>query len=88
MPLTRTTLASGLVFTLCGIGGWVFGQEVSNPAFSGNKVIPVIKAEVTGAPTKQVIANVYEVPAGSTVPFTMFWPENGLPKSKECRQKP
>jgi quercetin dioxygenase-like cupin family protein len=34
----------------------------------GNKVIPIIKADVTGAPTKQVIANVYEVPAGSVVP--------------------
>jgi len=68
MAMTRRTGTSILIFALCGISGWVFGQELSNPAFRGNKVIPVIKAEVTGAPTKQVIANVYEVPAGSMVP--------------------
>ena len=62
----RTTIAAGILsFALCGMAGWVFGQEA---AFSGNKVVPIIKAEVTGAASKQVIANVYEVPAGSTVP--------------------
>ena len=66
--MTRRTVMSAVIFALCGATGFVFGQEVSNPAFSGNKVTPVVKVDVTGAPTKQVIANVYEVPAGSTVP--------------------
>jgi quercetin dioxygenase-like cupin family protein len=37
-------------------------------AFSGNTVTPIIKADVTGSPTKQVIGNIYEVPAGAMVP--------------------
>jgi quercetin dioxygenase-like cupin family protein len=56
-----------LVFTL-GLGGLGSTQELSNPAFSGNKVIPMTKSDLTGDPTKQVIANTYEVPAGSMVP--------------------
>src|SRR5580704_10369025 len=66
--MTRNIATGVMIFALCGISGWVFGQEMGNPAFTGNKVIPIIKADVTGAPTKQVIANVYEVPAGSAVP--------------------
>ena len=64
----RRTVTGAVIFALCGISGWVFGQEANNPAFMGNKVTPIIKVDVTGAPTKQVIANVYEVPAGSAVP--------------------
>jgi quercetin dioxygenase-like cupin family protein len=66
--MMRLTATGAAIFALCGISGWVFGQELSNPAFTGNKVIPVIKAELTGVRTKQVISNVYEVPAGSMVP--------------------
>jgi quercetin dioxygenase-like cupin family protein len=66
--MMRRTETGAVIFALCGISGLVFGQEASNPAFMGNKVTPIIKAEVTGAPTKQVIANVYEVPPGSAVP--------------------
>ena len=66
--MRATTAAGLLVFVVCGMSGWVFGQEASNHVFGGNKVTPIIKADVTGAPTKEVIANVYEVPAGSVVP--------------------
>jgi hypothetical protein len=56
--MVRRTVTGAVIFALCAISGWVFGQEASNPAFMGNKVTPIIKADVTGAPTKQVIANV------------------------------
>ena len=36
--------------------------------FKGNKVIPQVKTDLAGVPGKQVIANVYVVPAGNTVP--------------------
>ena len=39
-----------LVFIVCGIGGWVFGEEAGHQAFSGNKVLPIVRADVTGAP--------------------------------------
>jgi quercetin dioxygenase-like cupin family protein len=45
-----------------------FAQELSNPAFRGNKVIPQTKTDLTGVPGKQVIANIYEVPVGNMVP--------------------
>jgi quercetin dioxygenase-like cupin family protein len=66
--MMRISAAGAVFFALCGTSGWVLGQEVSNPAFTGNKIIPLIKAGVTGVATKQVIANVYEVPAGAMVP--------------------
>jgi quercetin dioxygenase-like cupin family protein len=43
-------------------------QEPGNHAFSGSKAIPVLVDDVTGAPNKRVIANVYEVQVGSVVP--------------------
>lgn len=39
------------------------------PGFAGNKVIPLIKADLTGVANKQVIANIYEVPPGHMVPL-------------------
>jgi hypothetical protein len=94
--MVRRTVTGAVIFALCAISGWVFGQEASNRAFMGNKVTPIIKADVTGAPTKQVIANVYEVPAGSVVPRATFitvmnfitcYPANGPPRSREGRQE-
>jgi quercetin dioxygenase-like cupin family protein len=64
--MKRMTIAGASIFILCAISGWVSGREIA--AFSGNKVTPLIKASVTGSPSKQVIANVYEVPAGAMVP--------------------
>ena len=46
--------------------GWA--QEVSHPAFTGNKIIPQIKEGLADTQSKQMVANVYEVPAGSMVP--------------------
>src|SRR3569833_334974 len=45
----------------------VAAQE-ENAAFKGNKVTPQIRTDLANVPGKQVIANVYEVPAGGTVP--------------------
>ncbi len=39
------------------------------PGFAGNKVVPLIKIDLTGVPNRQVIANIYEVPAGKMVPM-------------------
>ena len=39
------------------------------PGFAGNKVIPLVKADLTGVSNKQVIANIYEVPSGHMVPL-------------------
>jgi quercetin dioxygenase-like cupin family protein len=38
------------------------------PAFAGNKVTHLITFDLTGVPNRQVIANIYEVPAGAVVP--------------------
>jgi quercetin dioxygenase-like cupin family protein len=36
--------------------------------FAGNNVIPLVRIDLTGVPNRQVIANIYEVPAGAMVP--------------------
>jgi quercetin dioxygenase-like cupin family protein len=59
---------SAVLFIAATTGGWVFGQELSNPAFTGNKIVPVAKSDLGGVANKQVIANIYEVPPGSVVP--------------------
>lgn len=38
------------------------------PAFAGNKVKNLVTVDLTGVPNRQVIANIYEVPAGAMVP--------------------
>ncbi len=38
------------------------------PAFAGNKVTHLITFDLTGVANRQVIANIYEVPAGAMVP--------------------
>lgn len=37
--------------------------------FAGNKVTPLITMDLGGVPNRQVIANLYEVPADTMVPF-------------------
>ena len=64
--MKRVTAVGASVFLFCAASGWVFGQEMA--AFSGNKVTAIVKGDVAGSTTKQVIANVYEVPAGRMVP--------------------
>jgi quercetin dioxygenase-like cupin family protein len=59
--------------TIAVIAGWVaapgFAAQDQPPvSFAGNKVIPLIQMDLTGVPNRQVIANLYEVPAGAMVP--------------------
>jgi len=56
-----------LVF-LAGIGWISLGRAQGQAGFAGNKVTPLIKIDLTGVSNKQVIANIYEVPAGAMVP--------------------
>lgn len=45
------------------------GAQGAEPkGFAGNKVIPLVRVDLTGIPNRQVIANIYEVPAGAMVP--------------------
>jgi len=55
------------------ITGWVAASrlEAQGPppaGFAGNKVTPLVQMDLTGVPNRQVIANLYEVPAGAMVP--------------------
>ncbi len=43
-------------------------QGEAPSGFAGNKVIPLVRADLGGVPNRQVIANIYEVPAGAMVP--------------------
>lgn len=59
---------------VCGIAlvaltngvSFVLGQEQSG--WTGNKVTNLTKSDLAGVANKQVIANIYEVPAGVMVP--------------------
>jgi quercetin dioxygenase-like cupin family protein len=45
------------------------GAQGEAPAgFAENRVIPLVKVDLTGVPNRQVIANIYEVAAGVMVP--------------------
>jgi quercetin dioxygenase-like cupin family protein len=63
MWIGRTLLALVLLAAI-GLASFVAAQD----GFTGNKVLPLIKVDLTGVANKQVIANIYEVPAGATVP--------------------
>jgi quercetin dioxygenase-like cupin family protein len=55
---------------LVPIGSFRLSAKRPPPAgFSGNKVTPLIKADLVGVSNRQVIANLYEVPAGKMVPL-------------------
>ena len=43
-------------------------EEAPSSGFAGNKVTGLIRIDLTGVPNRQVIANIYEVPAGAMVP--------------------
>jgi len=53
---------------LAGIGWATAGSGQDQSGFAGNEVTPLIKVDLTGVANKQVIANIYEVPAGAMVP--------------------
>jgi quercetin dioxygenase-like cupin family protein len=44
-------------------------QDQPTGEFAGNKVTPLIRMDLGGVPNRQVIANLYEVPAGAMVPL-------------------
>ena len=58
------TLFALVLLTTVGLASFVMGQD----GFAGNKVISLIKVDLTGVANKQVIANIYKVPAGAMVP--------------------
>ena len=67
--------------TVCAIGCAAFlaagltaapmlgAQDQPTGEFAGNKVTPLIRMDLGGVPNRQVIANLYEVPAGAMVPL-------------------
>ncbi len=52
--------------TLMSCVSFVLGQEQGG--FAGNKVTNLTKSDLAGVANKQVIANIYDVPAGAMVP--------------------
>ena len=54
------------VMTLMSCVSFVLGQEQGG--FAGNKVTNHTKSDLAGVANKQVIANIYEVPADAMVP--------------------
>ena len=56
------------VALLVGFGWVTLGSGEEQGGFAGNKVTPLLKIDLTGVTNKQVIANIYEVPAGANVP--------------------
>ena len=66
--MTRSAFRAVAISVLVSSVGIASAQELSSPAFKGNKVIPQTKADLAGVSGKQVIANVYEVPPGNMVP--------------------
>jgi|SRR6185437_2632813 quercetin dioxygenase-like cupin family protein len=60
-------VAIGILVGALALGAeWVHGQQPEG--FPGNKVTSLIKVDLSGVANKQVIANIYEVPAGAMVP--------------------
>src|SRR5215475_2942908 len=72
MEMTRTRLilfVFGVLILLAGLATNILRLSAQDqPGFAGNKVTPLIKVDLTGVSNKQVIANIYEVPAGTMVP--------------------
>ncbi len=66
----RTLYVLAALFAAVGFMSAQFAgaQGEALRGFSGNKVIPLVRADLAGVPDRQVIANVYEVPAGAMVP--------------------
>jgi quercetin dioxygenase-like cupin family protein len=64
----RIGLSLFAVVLLAGIGWVTLSSGAEQGGFAGNKITPLIKVDLTGVTNKQVIANIYEVPAGAIVP--------------------
>lgn len=63
----KAILRAAILAIALGVG-WASAEEPGELVVPGNKVIPQTKADLAGVPGKQVIANIYEVPAGNLVP--------------------
>ena len=48
------------------VGAWASAQDAV--VVEGSKITNLVKIDLTGIPNKQVIANIYDVPVGATVP--------------------
>ena len=60
----------GVLISLAGLATSSLRLSAQDqPGFSGNKVTPLIKMDLTGVTNRQVIANIYEVPPGAMVPL-------------------
>jgi quercetin dioxygenase-like cupin family protein len=62
----HNVLAAGLAFFLIAIGALASAQEPV--VVEGSKITNLVKIDLTGVSNKQVIANIYDVPAGVMVP--------------------
>ncbi|HXD46389.1 MAG TPA: cupin domain-containing protein [Pseudolabrys sp.] len=63
-PLTRIAF----VLALAALAPAASSAQDEPVQFKDNTVIPQIRTDLAGVPGKQVIANIYVVPAGNTVP--------------------
>ena len=62
----QNIFAAGLTFFVVAIGAWASAQEPV--VVAGSKITTLVKIDLTGVSNKQVIANIYDVPAGVMVP--------------------
>ena len=62
----RNVVFVSMAALVIAIGTWASAQEPV--VVEGSKITNLVKIDLTGVPNKQVIANIYDVPAGATVP--------------------
>jgi quercetin dioxygenase-like cupin family protein len=64
-----STIVAALALVLGSSGSQQpFAEEASHSPFAGNKVTNLVTVDLTGVANRQVVANIYEVPAGAMVP--------------------
>lgn len=69
MTLSAIGWATALAVTALMAASRLGAQDQTPAGFAGNKVTPLIQMDLGGVPNRQVIANLYEVPAGAMVPL-------------------
>lgn len=67
--LSAIGCATALAVTALVAASRLVAQEPTPAGFAGNKVTPLIQMDLGGVPNRQVIANIYDVPAGAMVPL-------------------
>jgi len=68
LSVTKAVLRATAILAFALGVGLASAEEPGELVVPGNKIIPQAKADLAGVPGKQVIANIYEVPAGNLVP--------------------